>query len=576
MGKNYKLIAISSMVISVIGIITCLYSFYGVWKGASGFNTVPGLVQFLFSFTTLNLNFTNKFEHFEIWNFVFYVLLFIGGLQFIKSKGRETRFVGFVFSVIFINGIVLTLQSILHKLFILKWAQISSLQKFFSVFGFLILMAVLYISYEVLKTIKNQKEIDIIETETKTTVTDTGKWQRFFHWLIDVAIMSLVLIPFVITLTYWMMDFGFFRESEALMMFFRSRVSLYFIVFIFFFIYYPVSEIVFGASPAKFLTESRVISSKAESPNSSTIFLRTLCRNIPFDAVSFFWKRGWHDSLSETYVVKEKRTGFKTNKLLWILPVLGLYLAFMYLGKNYYTNYKASVEREEETANKLSSLQNEIKNPNTHQFFVVNHHDYYGDDILNLGFKIEKIDGNNITIKRVTGRFYSGINYSQAKYLYEQQKDTAKTFIIKRNDLVKMIPKNETELFDQTKRMDYFESGLEYSIQEVYDFDAPFLEAGIGRNDEDYQSKKGSVYITNLAGQATITGIKNINNEIKWNTKFPLKVSKDVNDRTVIGIENFEMSEKNISEIEVLDSLSKKHRYLMKTHGLQAEIKEIK
>ncbi|MGO4710023.1 RDD family protein [Chryseobacterium sp. 2TAF14] len=574
MGKNYKLIAISSLVISVIGIISCLYSFYGVWKGASGFNAVPGIVRFLFSFTTLNLNFTNRFEHIEIWNFVFYVLLFIGGLQFIKSKGKETRFVGFVFSVIFINAIILSLQSILHKLLVLKWTEITSLQKFFSVFGFVILAATLYISYQVLKTIKNQKQIDIVETETKTTVTDTGKWQRFFHWLIDLTVMSLILIPFLITLGYWLMDSGVLRDSETFRMFFRSRFSLYVIIFIFLFIYYPISEILFGATPAKFLTESRVINSKAEAPNSSTIFLRTLCRNIPFDAFSFLAKRGWHDSLSETYVVKEKRAGFKTNKLLWILPILAIYLAFMYLGKNYYAEYKSNQEYKKETSQKLQFLESEIKNPNIHQFFVVNDINYYGK-INNYGFKIEKIEGNEITIKRIMGEFLSESNYSQAKYLYQQQKDTAKTFIIRKDELMKIFPNDMNEYYHPVKTLEFFEPGIAYNIENVYDLDAPFLEAAIGRPDQDYQSEKASVYFTNLGGAGTITAIRN-NNNIKWKTKFPLKISNDINDRTVIDVENFKSDEKNISEIEVLDSLNKKHRYLFKSMGLQAEIKEIK
>jgi len=63
MGKNYKLVAISAMAISAIGIFSCLYSFYGVWKGASQFNTISEAFQILFAFTTLNLSFTNRFEH---------------------------------------------------------------------------------------------------------------------------------------------------------------------------------------------------------------------------------------------------------------------------------------------------------------------------------------------------------------------------------------------------------------------------------------------------------------------------------------------------------------------------------
>lgn len=575
MEKNYRFIAISSLAISLIGILSCFYSFYRVWNGASQFNTIPEIFRILFSFSTLNLDLTNRFDHLDIWNFAFYALLFIGSLQFIKTKGNETRFLGFVFSVIFLDAIIVLFQSTFYKIFINKWENSTSLQLFNMVIGYLALIGVLYISYRVLKIIKSQKKIDIIITENKTTVTDTGKWQRFFHWIVDVAVMALILIPVVISLVYWLSDSGILSGNETLQMFLRGRWSLYAIILIFMFIYYPVSEILFGSTPAKFLTESRVVNAKAESPNTSTIFLRTLCRNIPFDALSFFAKRGWHDSLSETYVVKEKRTGFKTNKLLWILPLLAIYLSVMYLGKGYYAEYKANTEFNDRMSEKLNFLESEIKNPNTHQFFVVSDFDYYGK-VNNYGFKIEKIEGNEITIKRIMGEFLSESNYSQAKYLYQQQKDTAKTFVIRKDELVKVFPKNQNEYYHPSKTMEFFEPGIAYNIENVYNFDAPYLEVGIGQRDDEYQSGKAVVYFTNLGGSGTITQIKNMNNEIKWKASFPLMINKDMNDRTVIDIENFKLSERNVSEILILDSLQQKHRYLLKTHGLQTEIKEIK
>ncbi|MCX8531425.1 RDD family protein [Chryseobacterium luquanense] len=574
MGKNYKLIAISSMVISIIGILCCFYTFYGVWKGAEEFKSIPDVLQFLYLFTTLNLNFTNKFEHLEIWNFVFYVLLFIGGLQFIKSKGKETRLVGFVFSVIFLQSIILLFQSLCYKIFITKWGGLTSLQIFYSTFGLATLGLALYISVRVLRIIKSQKEIDILQTEEKITITDTPKWQRFFHWIVDLTVMSLLATPFVITLGYSMMNSEFLARNETLAMFLESRWALYFLVIIFIFIYYPVSEILFGSSPAKFLTESRVVSSKVESPDSSTIFLRTLCRNIPFDAVSFFWKRGWHDSLSETYVVKEKRTGFKTSKLLWILPVLAIYLAVMYFGKTYYKAYKASVEYKETMSNQFTNLKSEIKNPNTSQFYVVDARNYYGD-ILNFGFKIEKIEGDNITIRRITGRYFSGADFSYAKNLYEQQKDTAQTFVIKKQELANISPETIEDFYNTPKTMDFFKSGIQYKIEEIYNFNSPFLEGEIRKEDNDYTNKKVFVFLSNNGGSATITNIKNQNNDVKWKVNFPLKINK-INSPILIQLENYDFTEENISQIEVLDSLNKKHSYMIKTNGLTNEITEIK
>jgi len=575
MEKNYRFIAISSLAISLIGILSCSYSFYRVWNGASQFNTIPEIFRILFSFSTLNLDFTNRFEHLDIWNFVFYLLLFIGSLQFIKTKGRETRFIGFVFSVIFFNAIIVLLQSTFYKFFLTKWQDVTSLQIFSIIIGYLALMGVLYVSYRVLKLIKSEKEIDVIITENKTIVTDTGKWQRFFHWVVDLAVMSLVVIPVIISLGYWLADSGILEGNETLQKFFRGRWSLYTIIFIFILIYYPISEILFGSSPGKFLTESRVVNSKAESPSSSTIFLRTLCRNIPFDALSFFSKRGWHDSLSETYVVKEKRTGFKTNKLLWILPVLAIYLLVMYFGKRFYTEYKANIEFNNTMSEKLNFLESEIKNPNTNQFFVVNDVDYYGN-IKNYGFKIEKIEGSKITIKRIIGESLSESSFEQAKYLYEQQKDTAKTFVIRKYDLLNIFPNNQEELYRPVKTLEFFEPGIRYGIENVYHFKAPFLKAQISKDDNDYTNKKVTMYLHNLGASGTITNIKNQNNEIRWKTNFPLKMNNSNSSPVVIQLENYNFTEVNISKIEVLDSLNKKYSFMIKTDGLTNEISEVK
>lgn len=575
MEKNYRFIAISSLAISLIGILSCFYSFFRVWNGASQFNTIPEIFRILFSFSTLNLDFTNRFEHLDIWNFVFYLLLFIGSLQFIKTKGKETRFIGFVFSVIFFNAIIVLLQSTFYKFFLTKWQDVTSLQIFSIIIGYLALMGVLYVSYRVLKLIKSEKEIDVIITENKTIVTDTGKWQRFFHWVVDLTVMSLVVIPVIISLGYWLADSGILEGNETLQKFFRGRWSLYTIIFVFILIYYPISEILFGSSPGKFLTESRVVNSKAESPNSLTIFLRTLCRNIPFDALSFFSKRGWHDSLSETYVVKEKRTGFKTNKLLWILPVLAIYLLVMYFGKRFYTEYKANIEFNNTMSEKLNFLESEIKNPNTNQFFVVNDIDYYGN-IKNYGFKIEKIEGSKITIKRIIGESLSESNFEQAKYLYEQQKDTAKTFVIRKDDFVNVFPKTQDEIYRPVKTLEFFEPGIRYGIENVYHFNAPFLKAQISKDDNDYTNKKVTMYLHNLGASGTITNIKNQNNEIRWKTNFPLKMNNSNSSPVVIQLENYNFTEVNISKIEVLDSLNKKYSFMIKTDGLTNEISEVR
>ena len=72
-------------------------------------------------------------------------------------------------------------------------------------------------------------------------------------------------------------------------------------------IYYLVFEGLFARSIAKFITGTVVVDENGQKPDFATIFKRSLCRFIPFDAFTFLGgSRGWHDSLSHTYVVNKK------------------------------------------------------------------------------------------------------------------------------------------------------------------------------------------------------------------------------------------------------------------------------
>jgi uncharacterized RDD family membrane protein YckC len=70
-------------------------------------------------------------------------------------------------------------------------------------------------------------------------------------------------------------------------------------------VYYGLFESVFMRTPAKFITNTMVVNRDGTTPDNSRIFLRTLCRQIPFESISFLGRPaiGWHDSLSKTLVV---------------------------------------------------------------------------------------------------------------------------------------------------------------------------------------------------------------------------------------------------------------------------------
>lgn len=69
--------------------------------------------------------------------------------------------------------------------------------------------------------------------------------------------------------------------------------------------YYVIFESLTFKTLGKYVTNTKVVMHNGEEPKLQEIFIRTLCRLIPFDAFSFLGTKGkgWHDSISKTYVV---------------------------------------------------------------------------------------------------------------------------------------------------------------------------------------------------------------------------------------------------------------------------------
>jgi len=129
---------------------------------------------------------------------------------------------------------------------------------------------------------------------------------RFLNYILDVIFYVIIIfcISFVVAmiaailglseLLFWMQNISDLQSNL--------------IAIVIMFIYYTLTEGIFGRSFAKFITGTVVVDEYGEKPTFSDIFKRTLCRLIPFEAFSFLGSsgRGWHDSISDTYVVNKK------------------------------------------------------------------------------------------------------------------------------------------------------------------------------------------------------------------------------------------------------------------------------
>lgn len=76
-------------------------------------------------------------------------------------------------------------------------------------------------------------------------------------------------------------------------------------------VYYIPMEGFFGFTVGKLITGTRVVNEQGGKPRWGQVVGRTFARFIPFEAFSVLFandteRRGWHDSLPKTYVVRKR------------------------------------------------------------------------------------------------------------------------------------------------------------------------------------------------------------------------------------------------------------------------------
>lgn len=115
---------------------------------------------------------------------------------------------------------------------------------------------------------------------------------RFVGHLVDMLCVFPLFLAYVFLMEYFL---GELQDGE----FFRQPIWLLVYVLLMFII-----ESVFSKTPGKVVKKTKVVNYAGVKPSTSSILIRNVCRMIPFDSFSFLGSdRGWHDTLSKTYVV---------------------------------------------------------------------------------------------------------------------------------------------------------------------------------------------------------------------------------------------------------------------------------
>ena len=129
--------------------------------------------------------------------------------------------------------------------------------------------------------------------------------QRIFNLLID-TFMQIGL--YIITLSFILVIAESNGNKDFQNYILNNTIAQYTFTICIQLIYYNFFEITFSRTIGKLFTQTIVVDENGELPDHQTILTRTICRLIPFEIFSFlgFPPRGWHDSISKTYVVNKK------------------------------------------------------------------------------------------------------------------------------------------------------------------------------------------------------------------------------------------------------------------------------
>jgi uncharacterized RDD family membrane protein YckC len=128
--------------------------------------------------------------------------------------------------------------------------------------------------------------------------------QRFLNYILDFIFVTIIFVMICLFIGVLIGLFGLDGLREAMDGMGDSGWNLVLITI--YLSYFFITEGIFGRSIGKLITGTVLVDENGEKPDFGTVVKRSFSRLIPFDNFSFLGSRGWHDSISDTYVVNKK------------------------------------------------------------------------------------------------------------------------------------------------------------------------------------------------------------------------------------------------------------------------------
>lgn len=163
-------------------------------------------------------------------------------------------------------------------------------------------------NYSVKRPTKNESGERVYEEKSFVRFKDvpavTG-WARFGHYALDVVfyyIFALILaVPIVIILMALGMDVN--QMDNSLSFDIIDRLISWLILYPG---YYLLFETTMQTTPGKLILGRIVVNDYGEKPTFKDILARSYSRIVPFEAFSCLSDYGWHDTWSNTFVIRKK------------------------------------------------------------------------------------------------------------------------------------------------------------------------------------------------------------------------------------------------------------------------------
>jgi len=447
-------------------------------------------------------------------NLAFYFMLLVGAILYLKSKGRETRLLGFSFSIM---GLAKALALISISFSFFRYFTGSGYSIWILFLNLLTCGFWVYVSYKIVKQLsKSAVEISRSHKRDQGIVVfqESSKSQRFAHHIFDLVISVLVFSAFFL--------YNLRVPLSSVASVIGERGTIYLMVFVGRLIYLPITEGLFGISPAKFLTSSKVINEDGTKVGYGTAFVRTIIRHVPLEAFSFFGDKGWHDGWSKTLVVNTHNESFRAGRFLWFLPAFILAGILGYVGNEMYDDYKSYLYQKKKHELKIEEIRTEINRLSTSHLIQLEDvkHSYISDSKHYL--KVEAVKDSIIIASVMWIEKPYRYKHSELEAEYKKSGGFLDQIQLSKQQLLAALTVDYDD-YDEGRRkgVDFLKDDKRYEIAKIYRLFGPAIEdkgtGGMGRGTL-------SLRMCNYGWPCYLIDIEAMEGALEWQNELPQRL----------------------------------------------------